>query len=83
MNTTETAKFNERTACINCGGSDLIELSTGRFDEGSVYQFIEEDPWGEHPAPFLRGQQWSFVACQDCDMKVTTQKVLVVPGSIG
>ena len=69
MNTTETAKFTERTACVSCGGAGLIELSTGRFDEGAVQRFIEEDPWGEHPAPFLRGQQWSFVACKDCGMK--------------
>ncbi len=66
MNTTETAKFAVRTACINCGGTGLVELSRGRFDEGAVQRFIEEDPWGEHPAPFLREQQWSFVACKHC-----------------
>lgn len=64
--TAETAKFSERTVCINCCGSNLAELSAGRFDEGAVQRFIEEDPWGEHPAPFLREQRWSFVACKDC-----------------
>lgn len=68
MNTTETAKFTVRTACISCGGAALVELSTGRFDEGAVQRFIEEDPWGEHPAPFLREQPWSFVACKDCGL---------------
>ncbi|EXF92170.1 type 12 methyltransferase [Pseudomonas fluorescens HK44] len=68
MNTTETAKFTVRTACISCGGTGLVELSAGRFDEGAVQRFIEEDPWGEHPAPFLREQQWSFVACKDCGL---------------
>jgi 2-polyprenyl-3-methyl-5-hydroxy-6-metoxy-1,4-benzoquinol methylase len=66
--TTETAKFTVRTACISCGGTDLVELSAGRFDEGAVQRFIEQDPWGEHPAPFLRNQQWSFVACKDCNL---------------
>ena len=68
MNTAETAIFSERCACISCGGSRLLELSAGRFDEGAVKLFIEEDPWGEHPAPFLRGQQWSYVACEDCGL---------------
>ncbi len=68
MNNTETAIFTERVACISCGGKDLIELSTGRFDEGAVKGFIENDPWGEHPSPFLRGKPWSYVACQNCGL---------------
>jgi len=68
MNQTETAVFVERAACISCGGSKLVELSAGRFDEGALKRFIEEDPWGEHPSPFLRGQRWSYVACQDCEL---------------
>ncbi len=68
MNTTETANFTVRTACISCGGTDLVELSSGRFDEGVVQRFIEEDPWGEHPAQFLQEQQWSFVVCKDCSL---------------
>lgn len=66
MNSTELAQFTERTNCISCGGSNLTELSSGRFDQGVVQRFIDEDPWGEHPAPFLRGQKWSFVSCQTC-----------------
>jgi len=68
MNEAETAVFTERLACISCGSSKLVELSAGRFDEGALKRFIEEDPWGEHPAPFLRGQRWSYVACQDCEL---------------
>lgn len=65
---TESALFVERSACISCGANSLVELSNGRFDEGAVQRFIAEDPWGEHPAPFLRGKRWSYVACQDCGL---------------
>ena len=68
MNATETATFTVRSACISCAGTGLVELSAGRFDEGAVQRFIEEDPWGEHPAPFLQEQRWSFVACKDCGL---------------
>lgn len=68
MKEVELAAFAERIACISCGSSKLLELSAGRFDEGALKRFIEEDPWGEHPAPFLRGQRWSYVACQDCGL---------------
>ncbi|NCJ06243.1 methyltransferase domain-containing protein [Synechococcales cyanobacterium C] len=62
----QIAVFIERCTCINCGGDNLIELSAGRFDEGAVQRFIAEDPWGENPAPFLKGKPWSYVACQNC-----------------
>lgn len=68
MEWSEIATFSERITCISCGNTNLKELSSGRFDEGVVSQFINEDPWGEHPAPFLKGKQWSYVSCQDCDM---------------
>jgi 2-polyprenyl-3-methyl-5-hydroxy-6-metoxy-1,4-benzoquinol methylase len=68
MEAAETAVFVERAACIGCGGRNLQELSAGGFDEGAVQRFIAEDPWGEHPAPFLRGQRWSYVACGDCEL---------------
>ncbi len=67
MISTELAGFTERRSCISCGSVAYVELSSGRFDEGPLQRFIEEDPWGEHPAPFLRGQRWSFVACKDCE----------------
>ena len=68
MNSTETAVFFERTACISCSGNKLRELSSGLFNEGLVERFIKEDPWGEHPAPFLKGNRWSYVRCQDCEL---------------
>lgn len=68
MNSTETAVFSERSVCISCGGSKLRELSSGLFDAGVVERFIREDPWGENPAPFLKGNLWSYVCCQDCEL---------------
>ena len=68
MEAAETAQFVERAGCIGCSGRNLRELSSGGFDEGAVQRFIAADPWGEHPAPFLRGQRWSYVACQDCEL---------------
>ena len=64
----ERAQFVERNNCISCGGADLTELSTARFDEGAVKRFIDEDPWGEHPAPFLVDKVWSYVRCRHCEM---------------
>ena len=64
----EIAVFNERKTCIGCNGSALLELSSGRFDEGTVKSFIDEDPWGEHPAPFLVQKLWSYVACANCGL---------------
>ncbi|HEY8707517.1 MAG TPA: class I SAM-dependent methyltransferase [Burkholderiaceae bacterium] len=68
MNKTETATFLERNACISCSCRELVEICTGKFDEGAVKCFIEEDPWGEHPAPFLRGKKWSYVSCRKCGL---------------
>ena len=61
-----SAEFVERTTCIQCGSPRLLELSSGLFSEGAVARFIDEDPWGEHPAPFLRGKRWSYVRCAQC-----------------
>jgi 2-polyprenyl-3-methyl-5-hydroxy-6-metoxy-1,4-benzoquinol methylase len=61
-----TAQFVERKHCIACGSGRLVTLSSGRFDSGPLQQFIANDPWGEHPAPFLVGKPWALVACEDC-----------------
>lgn len=66
MDTMETARFNERESCIGCGSRRLVETCAGKYDEGALKRFIDEDPWGEHPAPFLAGQAWSYVTCEDC-----------------
>jgi SAM-dependent methyltransferase len=68
MEVMEIAEFVERRACISCGSKKLRELASGRFDEGAVGRFIAEDPWGEDPAPFLKGRRWSYVACQECEL---------------
>jgi SAM-dependent methyltransferase len=62
----EAAGFVTRNRCIACGSADLQELSCGRYDEGLLAEFLDKDPWGEHPAPFLRGQSWSYVRCRAC-----------------
>lgn len=62
----EIAQFTVRSRCIACRDERLTELSSGRFDEGAVADFLNRDPWGEHPAPFLRGQRWSYVRCDAC-----------------
>lgn len=66
MSTIETATFVDRNVCINCTGGSLVEMAGGKYDEGVLKRFIDADPWGEDPAPFLKGQQWSYVTCQDC-----------------
>lgn len=68
MSEAEVAGFTERLACIGCGNTALDELSAGRFDEGAVQRFIDADPWGEHPAPYLRGRRWSYVSCRACGL---------------
>ena len=61
-----SAQFVERTSCINCGSSSLTELSTGLFDDKPLYDYLSADPWGENPIPFLLGNRWSFVQCNNC-----------------
>lgn len=60
------AEFVKRTTCISCGGAELLELSSGKFSDGAVEAFIRNDPWGEHPAPFLESLPWAYVKCQSC-----------------
>lgn len=65
----QNAEFIERNACISCGENHITVLSEGKFNEGPLKRFIEEDPWGsEHPAPFLLQKEWSFVRCETCGM---------------
>lgn len=62
----ESAQFDERSACIQCRGIHLEDVCSGSFDAGPVGDFIASDPWGEHPAPFLVGHRWVYVKCTDC-----------------
>jgi SAM-dependent methyltransferase len=60
------AEFFERTLCINCGAKQFKELSRGRFSDQPLLGFIEADPWGESPVPFLRDAEWILVECANC-----------------
>jgi SAM-dependent methyltransferase len=44
----------------------VSDLSTGTYDTGHVGTFLSADPWGEDPLPYLAGQAWHFVKCNDC-----------------
>lgn len=77
MTASQTATFFERSACIGCGSMALEELSAGPFDHGPVRRFLDEDPWGENPVPFLRGQRWSYVSCQECGL--TFHRYILAP----
>ncbi len=68
INDSETAVFSERLTCISCGSRSIKDLANGRFDEGALKSFIDSDPWGENPVPFLRGKPWSYVVCGECGL---------------
>lgn len=63
----ETAEFLERSTCIGCGSEQLAELSSGSFGDQPLRDFIEKDPWGENPMPYLEGARWAYVRCKRCD----------------
>ncbi|MEN9848113.1 MAG: hypothetical protein RL368_853 [Pseudomonadota bacterium] len=63
------AEFIQRIHCINCGSTELTELSHGLFTEHPLKEFINNDPWGENPLPHLEGQSWHFVECQSCHQR--------------
>jgi 2-polyprenyl-3-methyl-5-hydroxy-6-metoxy-1,4-benzoquinol methylase len=62
------AVFVERSRCIACGSPRLVDLVSRPFDAGLTAQFIAADPWGESPAPFLRGVSWTLSRCAECSM---------------
>jgi 2-polyprenyl-3-methyl-5-hydroxy-6-metoxy-1,4-benzoquinol methylase len=70
-----TAEFVERTSCINCSSDQLTELSRGCFSEQPLLGFIESDPWGESPLPYLDNAEWILVRCAGCN-QVFHRKVL-------
>src|SRR5664280_2335839 len=63
----QRAQFTDRATCISCGSSSLVDVCSGAFDEGKVSEYLRADPWGEDPMPFLAGQTWRYVRCNDCD----------------
>jgi SAM-dependent methyltransferase len=62
----EQARFVERAVCINCGSSCLDKLSIGHFGEEPVRGFLENDPWGVSPLPYIERDRWELVRCADC-----------------
>lgn len=63
----EQAQFIERTTCINCGSLNLSDIAEGSFTEAPVVGFLNSDPWGEHPLPFLQSATWHLTKCKKCD----------------
>ena len=63
------AEFVRRTRCINCDGTNLKQLSRGRYTEEPLAGFITDDPSGEDRIPYLQEAEWSFVECGDCQQR--------------
>ena len=62
----DRASFYERTACISCSSTDLIELDRGRFDQDPHRSAILASAWGEAPLPYLAECEWQLVRCSNC-----------------
>jgi 2-polyprenyl-3-methyl-5-hydroxy-6-metoxy-1,4-benzoquinol methylase len=41
-------------------------VAAGRYCDEPLRGFIERDPWGECPLPYLQDSPWEYVACRDC-----------------
>lgn len=63
------ARFIQRKQCINCSSTNLKTLSSGKFNHDPLKGFIEADPWGEDPLPYLEDAEWKLVECEDCHQK--------------
>lgn len=62
------AQFVERGRCLSCGSERLEEIAGGRFMDSPLREFIENDPWGESPLPYIAEERWSFVRCSSCSL---------------
>ena len=65
----DKARFLERTSCISCGSANLIQLSSGCFDDDPLRSLIEKDPWGMSPLPYIAAERWIFVRCAQCSTR--------------
>lgn len=65
----QRAEFIERNKCINCDSKHLSTLASGKFTDAPLKEFIENDPWGESPMPYVENETWEFVSCNDCEQK--------------
>lgn len=62
----EKAEFQERSGCISCGAKEFEELSSGAYFDEPLRSFLDSDPWGENPMPYLRDARWSLRQCSSC-----------------
>lgn len=60
------ARFIDRRACINCRSESLAEVAGGRYVDQPLLSYLESDPWGQSPIPYLQDARWSFVRCNAC-----------------
>jgi SAM-dependent methyltransferase len=63
------AAFIARDLCIACGSPHSTSVSSGRFGDDPLRSFIESDPWGENPMPFIDSAPWDFRQCNDCGQR--------------
>jgi 2-polyprenyl-3-methyl-5-hydroxy-6-metoxy-1,4-benzoquinol methylase len=71
------AAFTARECCIACRSKDLEVIDSGKFSEDPLRTFIEEDPWGESPLPYLGDHAWEYVGCVRCGQRF--HKSLLTP----
>ncbi|MGE3820237.1 MAG: class I SAM-dependent methyltransferase [Isosphaeraceae bacterium] len=73
----DRAEFVRRERCVACQSDDLETLDSGRYSEDPVRSYVEQDPWGVSPLPFLEECPWEFVRCRPCGQMF--QKWLLTP----
>jgi 2-polyprenyl-3-methyl-5-hydroxy-6-metoxy-1,4-benzoquinol methylase len=64
--TVQFAEFLERANCINCASTHFTDLSTGRIGDEPLRSFLQNDPWGENPLPYIENAEWAYARCNDC-----------------
>jgi hypothetical protein len=63
------ATFLERASCINCESGRIAVLSRGKYSDQPLLGFINADPWGMNPVPYLENAEWVFAQRSDCNQK--------------
>jgi 2-polyprenyl-3-methyl-5-hydroxy-6-metoxy-1,4-benzoquinol methylase len=64
---TARAEFVARSRCIACESTNIVAIAHGRFSDEPVRGYIERDPWGESPLPYLQDHPWELMQCQSCE----------------
>ena len=60
------ATFIERANCINCESGRIAVIARGKYIDQPLLGFINADPWGTNPVPYLKDAEWILVQCADC-----------------